>query len=67
METLTGGVGVYLGKCTIWNVFHHKRCASLDRGSDAIGKRVTHALPTTRGISIPLLFLHDQNRTLRTV
>jgi hypothetical protein len=42
--TPTGGVGMYLGKCTIQNIFIHERCASLDRGRDAIGERVTHAL-----------------------
>ena len=52
MEAPTGGVGMYLRKCAIWNVFQHERYASLDRGSDAISKRVTHALPTTRGISV---------------
>jgi len=65
--TPTGGVGVYLGKCTIWNVFHHKRCASLDRGRDAIGERVTHALSTTRSISVSLPFLPDRSQTIRTV
>lgn len=44
--TTTGGVGMYLGKCTVRNVFHHERCASFDRGRDAIGERVTHALST---------------------
>jgi hypothetical protein len=59
--TPTGGVGMYLGKCTVWNVFHHERCAGLDRARDAIGERVAHASSITRGISVSLLFLHDHS------
>jgi hypothetical protein len=65
--TLPGGLGMYLGKNTIRNVLHHERRASLDRGRDTIGERVTHALPTTRGISVSLHFLYDHTRTIRTV
>jgi hypothetical protein len=52
----------YLGKRTIWHIFHHERSASFHRGREAIGERIAHPLSTpARGISVA--FFHTQTHT----
>jgi hypothetical protein len=43
---------MYLGKCAVWYILHHERCARFDRGCKPISERIAHALSATRGISI---------------